>query len=427
MPYTTFKYVYPSILERQKLHSEADLLIDKPLSYTIYDRALVLPADYTSKLKNRLGGGCKTADNKAIRQTSIENAEAEMYEVSQLFDMTDDDIEYRDEDVIFVSFLFHVYGHGITDCIKLAWFMWSEYIEKFKDRKPILVSVDNHIFGYERELFDLMGLNIDEIEMIRKPTRFRSVLVPDESFRHEFNDSPIGRNLKYSREYLETVDRIIAEALRRCPAKNYPKVYFSRTPRDERRSRKLIDKTLKKEGYKIVVPVKLSLAEQISYLQGCKVFMVTDGSIAHNAIFLREGTEYAILRKCPVVNWYTTIIIAAKKLNTTIIDCHLSSISAGYKPFFYYVNKHLCDYLGIERQPFPFGTFSRYWRHLCIYENIADRLLVSEDYRNILQDEILYTEQILEAKLRKLIPFKGAKWEKVRKMMVYAVMYLKLM
>lgn len=362
-----------------------------------------------------------------------------MYEVSEVFDMTDDDIEYREEDVIFASFLFHVYGHGITDCIKLAWFFQSEHFAKFRDRKLILVSVDNSIFGHERELFDLLGLDIDKIEMIKKPTRFRSVLVPDESFSHMPDDTltdvsdkpaysyPSGMMLRYSREYVETIDRIVAEALKRYPVKNCPKLYFSRTPRDERRSNKLIDKEMKRQGYKIVAPVNLSVAEQISYLQGCDKFMVTDGSIAHNAIFLREGTEFALLRKCPVLNWYTTAIIGAKNLKATIIDCHLSTISGGYKPFFFYVNKHLCEYLGIPRRPFPFITFSRYWRHICIYPNVAPRLLISEDYRNILQDEILYSEQTLEAKLKKWLPIKGVRGEKIRKMMVYAVMYVKLL
>lgn len=57
MPYATFNYIYPSLLERQKKHAEADIFIKEPLFYSIYNDALVLPGFYTPKLKNTLGGG----------------------------------------------------------------------------------------------------------------------------------------------------------------------------------------------------------------------------------------------------------------------------------------------------------------------------------------------------------------------------------
>lgn len=57
MPYTTFKYVYPSLLDKQKEYAEADLMNKEPLSYSIYERALVLPAVFNLKRGNGLGGG----------------------------------------------------------------------------------------------------------------------------------------------------------------------------------------------------------------------------------------------------------------------------------------------------------------------------------------------------------------------------------
>lgn len=360
-------------------------------------------------------------------QAGIENAEDEMYDLSEVSGMTEEDIEYVDEDVVFISFLLNIYGHAITDSIKLMWFLWSEQRKKFMDRKLILVAAFNYISGFEREIFDLLGVNIDEVMLVEKPTRFRSVLVPDESFRHGHKNSASCGAMQYSREYLETIDKMIAEAVRRYPVKQRGKLYFARTAKDERIPRKLIENIARQAGYEIVIPQEHSVAEQISMLQGCDKFMVTDGSVAHNAIFLREGTEYAVLRKMPSINNHTTIIIGARNLNATIIDCHLSTIGGGYKPFFYYANKNLCEYLGIERKPFPFSAFSRYWRHICVYENIAPRLLISEDYRNILQDEILYCEHKVEAKLRKWLPIKGARGEKIRKLAMYAVMYVKLL
>lgn len=316
--------------------------------------------------------------------------------------------------------------------MRFAWFPFSEQGAQFRGRKLAFISIDNVVFGYEREILSLMGINVDDCLLVNKPTRFRSVIVPEAALHWEKVGEP-GSELsvyKYSRHYLDTIDRIVAGALSKVPAKPCGKLYFSRTRKTERYSRKLMEKTIRKAGFRIVVPEELSIAEQISLLQGCDVFMATDGSLAHNAMFMKPGAEYVLLRKTMMINAYSSAIIDLRKLNTTVIDCHLSAISGEDPlgmPFFYYPNKNLCTYLGIERLPFPFSSFSRYRRHICIYPDIARRLLISEDYRNILQDEILYSEQILEAKLRKLIPFKGAKWDKIRKMMVYAMTYMKLL
>lgn len=360
----------------------------------------------------------RTSSGEGVPESSL------TYGVTEVYDPDEAETEYIDEDVIYLGFLWPGYGHALMDSMKQAWFPFSEQGKQFAGRKLVYIVADR-MTGYLREMFSLAGINLDDCLWVKKPTRFRSVLVPDPS-RYYVLGAEFSTHA-YTKEYCDTIERMIAEALRRRPVKHIDKLYFARTTRVERRSRKLIEGPIREGGFTVVVPDKLSVAEQISMLQGCKVFMATDGSLAHNAVFLPEGTELVLLRKCFEINPYSTQIIEQRKLRATIIDCHLSTIGKGYKPFFYYANKLLCDYLGIRRKPFPFGTFSRYWRHLCIYPDIADRLLLPEDYRNILQDEIMYYEQTLEAKLKKWIPIKGAKGEKIRKMAMYAVMYLKLM
>lgn len=45
--YTTYDYIYPSLLADQRRHADMSYLDERPLSYEVYDRALILPAVFS--------------------------------------------------------------------------------------------------------------------------------------------------------------------------------------------------------------------------------------------------------------------------------------------------------------------------------------------------------------------------------------------
>lgn len=47
--YPTFKYVYPSLLDKQKAVAEKSYFTDKSLSYKVYDNACVLPVIFNDR------------------------------------------------------------------------------------------------------------------------------------------------------------------------------------------------------------------------------------------------------------------------------------------------------------------------------------------------------------------------------------------
>lgn len=278
-------------------------------------------------------------------------------------------------------------------------------------------------------MFGLIGINIDNCIEIVKPTRFRTIVVPQPSFIYD-NGARF-----YTIAYKNTIQKIINAALKNENIKDKPdKIYFSRTKwirqRDDYGEIQII-KEVKKHGFKVISPEQHTIAEQIQYLQQCKCFMVTDGSIAHNALFLKEGSDLVLLRKGLYVNEYSATIIDLKQLNATIIDCSMSTINnkgvySFSGPFFIYCNKWLCEYLGIARKIFPFKLYKKYKRNIWRYNYISARLACEDDYRDLMDDELKFALIFVNQKLKKYIPFNDSTIGKnfLRKIQRHFIEYL---
>lgn len=390
-----------------------------PLSYKIYPNSIIHPA--TIEFDGYHRGGVRD-ESGSLAAYSCFSGFMEL--------LPDDDgsgAEYVDEDVIFIGHLMQCYGHVITDCLKHAWFVQSAAYEQYKDRRMVYIACPDkgvHVVPFQKEIFRLAGVNLDDCSLILKPTRFRSVLVPDASFydtrRHEHPTQSCDAAPFCTPEFMGTISHMISEALKLHKPGADKKIYFSRrqrhvrgnmTAKAERDGERMISRYAEAAGFKSVLPQEHTVAEQIAMLQGCDTFLVTDGSAAHNALFLRDGAELVVLRKVPHENMYTTAIVAARKgISARIIDCHLSLLydrkvpTAG--PFFVYVNKALSEYFGAERPMFPFKSFRRYLSNARRFgtDDLARRFCVSPDYAAILADEVSYAMENLRVKWEKLLP-----------------------
>lgn len=414
MPYTTLKYTYPSLKETMEKVVKKSFLYENPLSYSIYENAIVYSADVVD---NCLVGGVKTNDGNIVKGSGINSFMESLYEFNE------NKIDFIDEDVIYIGYLISCYGHVITDCLKHVWFVLSEYYNEHK-QKPLVFINYGSVKPWHREIFALAGINLDNCILVDKPTKFKSVLVPESSFidMNEYQSIMDSSHALpfYTKEYLNTIDTIIDNAKKKSTIKSIKKIFFTRKSpkkdvwtRAEQYGEDIVCKYVKKAGFTVIAPQEYSVAEQISFLQGCDVFMTTDGSIAHNAIFLKNHAVTVILRKNIHVNSYTSAIVDARSLKATIIDCSLSVINNDISnvlggPFFIYTNAFLSDYLGVKRPIFPFRRFKKYYRNLFEFDDVVERLLVNEDYRSIMAEEIQYANKVMQNRLRSVIPFSNS-------------------
>lgn len=183
----------------------------------------------------------------------------------------------------------------------------------------------------------------------------------------------------YTQEYRELIDRIISKVT----ADKQEKVYLTRTRLHDYRDygEKKIEKAFKEKGYKIVSPERLTLKEQISIYKGANILATTEGSISHNAVFMRQGAQLVVLRKCDCFNTYQEAINDVHSLNVTYIDAHLSCFvdakAPWFGPFFLYCNDNLSRFLGCKKRfstlLFMFYTFK------CFRKNNVERRMLNDE------------------------------------------------
>lgn len=431
MPYTTFKYVYPTLRLKMEELSGQQHLYSKPLSCDVIDGGILYSALAIGEI---IAGGIKSKDGNIVKGTGLNSF------MEVLYDTDENEIDYLDEDVVYVGFLISCYGHVITDCIKHAWFVNSNQYQAHKHKKMIY-TVCGQVQPWHKEIFSLAGIDLDKCCLISKPTRFRSVVVPQPSFidMNEYSKptDSFYANPFYTKEYLDTIDHMVVEAQKRVQVKQVEKIFFSRKSKDKERRIRIeqygenhVCKVVQKAGFTIIRPQDYTVAEQIALLHSCNVFMTTDGSIAHNAVFLKNAAQIVILRKILWVNAYSNTIVEARNLEACIIDCSLSILNRNdeifFGPFFIYANNYLCEYLGVKSPIFPFRRFKKYLKSICEYNDMQERLFIDEEYRRILSTEIKNAKARVLDFLNKYIPFSDRKYGKKVIKLLYRILLYKI-
>ncbi len=264
-------------------------------------------------------------------------------------------IEYVDEDVVFIGALPKHYGHFILEGLARLWF----YLET-SNRKYRAVYISGH--GEDRflELFEFFGLKPTDVTKIERPTRFRTVIVPEQSIRlHDY----------FHRDYKLTIDRIKTSIE---PVRN-DKVYFSKQERKNDRAigEMPFEELLAKNGYAIYFPERMSLRETVAVLKGAKTFVASSGTNSHNAIFLEDGATSVCLSRSAHFHPVQIMIDRMRGLRAVYIDAFLfanrKNWSAGpfllfpTRPFLNYLASRGCGYRPVtlyKRYPAYFARYA---------------------------------------------------------------------
>ncbi len=271
------------------------------------------------------------------------------------------------EPVFYLGVLYSCWGNCITDNLKFLWpFLQLDKYPFLRDCKIVYSEVrlfgkpipDNYL-----KILSMFGISLERLVPIRENTLLRECILAEESY---IQDPACDENL-YTNEYRGVIDHI----RERCNAmidqgeKLPKKVYFSRSRwhRWEYGERSLED-VFARAGYEIVWPELLSLEKMVAMLSHVKDFASTDGSCAHNSVFLPYGAAAVLIRKIDYKNKYQIAINKARNLDVTMVDANLSIVLYDDNdklggPFFVYPSRDLENLLGVKGN-FPVGEFIRY-------------------------------------------------------------------
>lgn len=351
-------YVYPS---KAKYIAEArDRFVNRKSSIVeVYENATVLPAlqfhDYDVSHGR---GGVVDVDGKYVELSKTKARVVGKYDV--------DEFEICDEKVVYCGFFNKIWGHFITEVVSRLW-----YALKNDD------TIDSYVFIVEKdkeqrfngnywEFLRLLGI-VDKVRIINKPTRFKTVVVPEEGLVYDEY---------YTDEFVKMYEYINKKGLSQYNGPKYDNVFFSKRKCEisiyANINEKFIDKFFEKNGYTIFYPERLSLVDTIGIIQNAKCFCGLASSLAHNQLFGHSNQTMISIEKQAFFNPYQIFVANITGCECVFIDACRSifTVNAG-GPFIFdytdYLDKYVRDNKLIPGEPmseYKFKkAFKKYMRH----------------------------------------------------------------
>ena len=283
-------------------------------------------------------------------------------------------VEYAGK-CVFLGTFHTCYGHAITDALKKLWFLNTDEGKKLLiDHSVDLAYITDcnvDMPQWHLRIFELAGIDVSRIKHIRHTTKYKEIIIPDNSIFRE-DDA-----LYFSKEYREIIEKIKDNVRSTTYYESAPSydLYYTRTALKDASKREIgeksIEKLFKKRGFQVFSPETLPLEEQISLLMKCNKFAATEGSCSHASVFCDSSAEVIILRKANYVNRYSPMISDFVGYQTVFVDAN-HSVMANKKapmvgPFYLCVTKELSRFLCHISFVVPLFLRPSYWNYRCIF------------------------------------------------------------
>jgi len=207
-----------------------------------------------------------------------------------------------------------------------------------------------------------LGVNVDKLRLITRPTKFKNVILPDPSFYNKSSPYTV-----FTKEYIQFTEKVKNFSRKHFTILSDKKFYFYHGAKQIGEQR--LANYFHSKGYVIVQPEKLPLELQLNILANCENFASTVGSISHNTIFLKDKTEALLIPRFNDLNSFQIALNQVNDINIFYVDSSISmfikSIHDG--PFCYIISenlrKHFGDKVTEKYNDEDFETFLAYVRY----------------------------------------------------------------
>lgn len=371
-------YVYP---QKAKYIAEArDRFVNRKTSVVeTYDNALVLPAVNFNDYDVTFGrGGVVDADGNYVELSKTKGRMEGKYDCNKY--------ETVDEKVVFCGFFNKAWGHYLTEVVSRLWYALKndETVDSyvFVEEKD----GDKSFTGNYLEFLKLLGI-ADKVKIINKPTKFTTVVVPEEGLVYDEY---------YTDEFVKMYDYINKKGLERYNGPKYDNVFFSKRKCvisiESNLNEKFVDKFFEKNGYKILYPEKLSLIDTIGIMQNAKSFCALSSSLAHNQLFGHANQTMISVEKQAFFNPYQIFVANITGCECVFIDaCRSIFAVCAAGPFIFdytnYLDKYVRDNNLKPGKPMSEHKFKRIFkRYLAYYFDFNSELPPDYMYHQYIVD-----------------------------------------
>ena len=213
--------------------------------------------------------------------------------------ISETDLDYIDEEVIYGGYFYDHPGHLISECFSLT--MWC--VSQYKNSNIKIAVKINHgedwwpeckmeKFFFSMQFFSAMGIPKERIIFVDKPTKFKKIIVPDQSFYlYDGNLSLYSFTNKYILPY-----RLMCK---HTEPKGLSKVYFtkSKSPYSNFVGEDYFIDFFKSKGFAIIYPEEYTISEKAGILRDADEFITFNGTSQHYAVFCKPSTKITILQR----------------------------------------------------------------------------------------------------------------------------------
>lgn len=240
------------------------------------------------------------------------------------------------EVVIYGGYFYSHWGHFLMEMSGRLWY----YLQKAQNQKiklALAVKKNVRLENNFKEFFDLLGIKQSDIIYVEEPTRFKKVIVPE-------NSTII---TKYYTDEFMLPFRMIYQKVK---PSNINKVYFTRQSLPEKQGltigEKNIERYFRKNGFKILAPEKLSLSKMVSILKGAEYIAGLVGTLTHNFIFANPKAKIILLNREEYLNPSQEMICQELQQDVCYIDVFLNflPVRPGTGPYLVGITDNLANY-----------------------------------------------------------------------------------
>lgn len=228
-----------------------------------------------------------------------------------------DEIEKRDETVVYCGLFVKHWGHFLVEVVSRLWYFLEQDNGNLKYVFVVEEKNTEKIDGNYLRFFQLLGID-DRIEIINKPVRFKTVIVPELGY---------SRMHYYSDQYKNIFETVAQNAVAVNPSINKAdKIYFSRghfkKAIDSEIGDDFLESYFKSNGFMILYPEELTLEEMICFIRNADVCATPSGTLPHNYLFAQDNKKIIVVERMTLINEMQVDVDRIKDLDLTYIDGH---------------------------------------------------------------------------------------------------------
>lgn len=274
---------------------------------------------------------------------------------------------YQDDTVVYMGMFFQHWGHFLVDLVGRLWYTLCPEFQCENMKIAYLGELEPN--GNFLEFFRLLGVTEERLIHIKRPTRFKKVIVPDNSSKScEW----------YSQEYVDMFKTIVENALKNIGINRFEdvkNVYFTRMnfrkAKDTEFGEKLIGQCMEAAHNKLVAPEQLTLSEQIYIWNYAEKIICINGTIPLNLMFCQnKNLKLVVLNKTSIEHENLLFFSEMKNKKVEFINIYREPFqnypkSLGGGPFLLTVTEELRLYLRENGIRCPVSSLELKWNDIC--------------------------------------------------------------